>query len=150
MKNIQYILYMGVSWTNTVKPDGEETVESTLCKTKWYCSHDPQPDVVHVRWYICTCTIGSFKGSWKMMHTKPNTACDTPNPQLNNLRFQQSTSLLHEKVYSQKFVSILNYFSFNSAWISMKDTPKYILCSLTVCNKWSYIVVMYSNNTDSK
>ena len=32
----------------------------------------------------------------------------------------------------------------------MKDTPKYILCSLTVCNKWSYIVVMYSNNTDSK
>ena len=43
-------------------------------------------------------TIGFFKGSWKMMHTKPNTARDTPNPQLNNLIFQQSTSLVHEKV----------------------------------------------------
>ena len=30
-------------------------------------------------------TIGFFKGSWKMMHTKPNIARDTPNPQLNNL-----------------------------------------------------------------
>lgn len=60
-----------------------------------------------------------------MTNTEPNTACDSPNspakpPQISALITSTAT-----------FVPILDYYSFYSAGISIKDTSKYTFCSLT-------------------